>query len=88
MKVHKTDDYQVLKRDIAKLIQKGVLKEFVVGKERSRMPPRITRSPANQEQFGHSLGKRVINMIARGFGAGGEGSHARKFYTTQFSSAA
>lgn len=87
-KGHKTDDCRVLKRDIEKLIQRGMLKEFVAGRERSRTPPRRARSPVNQEQSGPSQGKRVINLITGGFGAGGEGSHAREVYATQISTAA
>lgn len=52
------------------------------------MPSRRARSPANQEQYVHSQGKRVINLIAGGFRAGGERRHAREVYAKQISTVA
>lgn len=73
-KGHKTDDCKILKRDIERLIQGGMLKEFVAGRDRSRTPPRRHRSPAPADQAEPSGSKRRVNLIAGGFGAGGERS--------------
>lgn len=79
-KIYKINDSRILKRDIENIIQMGLREKFIAHNERNHTLPRQWASPKPNNTSSSHNKKETIDVIIRGFKAGGNTNNTREVY--------